>query len=50
MDKQVSKDFSFQEKLVENFSIQIFDITSSEGRIMADRFNAPTGTPNSHDA
>ena len=39
MDKQVSKDLSFQEKLVENFNIQIFDITSSEGRIMADRFN-----------
>ncbi len=39
MDKLVAMDISFQEKIAEKFNIQIFDITSSEGRLMADKFN-----------
>lgn len=39
MDKVASNDPLFREKITLNFNVQIFDITSSEGRLMADKFN-----------
>ncbi len=39
MDKIVSNDLLFREKITQNFNVQVFDITSPEGRAMADQFN-----------
>lgn len=39
MDKVVKDDPLFQEKILENFNIQIINITSPQGKVMADKFD-----------
>ena len=39
MDKAISADAVFQKQLTGIFNVQIFDITTTEGRLMADKFN-----------
>ncbi len=39
MDKVISADAAFQKQLTSIFNVQVFDITSAEGRLVADKFN-----------
>ncbi|WP_462249410.1 DUF4215 domain-containing protein [Ferruginibacter sp.] len=39
MDKAVSNDADFQKKLLEKYNVKVLDITTAEGRLMADKFN-----------
>ena len=39
MDKVVKEDLLFQQKLAQHFNVQVFNISTPEGRIMADQFN-----------
>jgi len=39
MDKVITADTAFQKLLIGTYNVQVFDITSTEGRLMADKFN-----------
>lgn len=39
MDNKISGDIDFQHQLMQKYNVQVLDITSPQGRLMADKFN-----------